>query len=357
MNYFGAQIGTAIGLVLAAIEIVVFVVLAIWMVISAGDQNTASVLTTEHANAPGFEGMAGVFGASVFAFLAFIGFEAAAPLAAETKNPRRNVPRAIIGSALIVGIFYLFTTYAVDVYFGPSKFADFLGYENGNGWITITKDLWGAGWIILLITILNSCLACANGGAMAGTRSIWAMAHHRVLPGVLARTHPRWRSPVVAMYVFFGLAALSSFTAAAVWGPVLAFFVLGQMLAVAVLPIYIAAALACPVYYYRYRRTETNVFLHIVIPVAAAVFLVPPVPRRRRNRGLRLHRTPHLAAEPGRARRHRLVRDRHRRCRLPPQAPPRGPRAPCPAKTQTWSWHPDVGGPIFRHGRPRCPRC
>jgi len=275
MNYFGARIGTQIGLALGAVEIVVFVVLAIWMIVSAGDQNTASVLTTQHANAPGFEGMSGVIGASVFAFLAFIGFEAAAPLAAETKNPRRNVPRAIVGSALIVGVFYLFTTYAVDVYFGSSRLADFLSYENGNGWIAITKDLWGAGWIILLITLLNSCLACANGGAMAGTRSIWAMADAGVIPKVLAKTHPRWQSPIAATYLFFGIAALITFTAAAVWGPVIAFFLFGTVLTVAVLPIYIAASLACPFYYLRYRRNELNVVLHVIIPLVAAVALVP----------------------------------------------------------------------------------
>lgn len=275
MNYFGAKIGTSIGLVLGAIEIVVFVVLAIWMIVSAGDQNSASVLTTKHATVPGFEGMSGVIAASVYAFLAFIGFEAAAPLAAETKDPRRNIPRAIIGSTLIVGVFYVFTTYAVDVYFGSSKFADFLSYENGNGWIAISRHLWGAGWIILLITLLNSCLACANSGAMAGTRSIWAMAHARTLPKGLSQTHPRWRSPITAIYAFFGFAAIITFGSSAAWGPVTAYLVLGQVLTVAVLPIYIVGALACTVYYYRFRRSEMNLLMHVVIPVVAAAALVP----------------------------------------------------------------------------------
>ncbi len=275
MNYFGVRIGTQIGLVLGVIEILVFVVLAIWMIGSAGNHNTASVFTIHAANARGFEGMSGVIGASVFAFLAFIGFEAAAPLAAETKNPRRNVPRAVVGSALIVGVFYVFTTYAVDVYFGSSRLADFLRYENGNGWIAVTRHLWGAGWIILLITLLNSCLACANGGAMAGTRSIWAMADSGVLPKVLAKTHPRWKSPITATYLFFGIAALFTFTAAAVWGPVIAFFFFGTVLTVAVLPIYIAASLACPLYYLRYRRSEMKLVLHVIIPLVAALALVP----------------------------------------------------------------------------------
>ena len=48
----------------------------------------------------------------VFAILAFIGFEASAPLGEEAKNPRRTVPRAVVGSALAIGIFYVLCSYA-----------------------------------------------------------------------------------------------------------------------------------------------------------------------------------------------------------------------------------------------------
>jgi hypothetical protein len=42
-----------------------------------------------------------------------------------------------------------------------------------------------------------------------------------------------------------------------------------------VLPIYFVTALACPVYYLRYRRTELNVFLHLIVPMSGAILLVP----------------------------------------------------------------------------------
>ena len=54
----------------------------------------------------------GVFKGMVFAILAFIGFEAAAPLGEEAKNPRRTVPRAVVGSAIAIGIFYVLCSYA-----------------------------------------------------------------------------------------------------------------------------------------------------------------------------------------------------------------------------------------------------
>ena len=54
----------------------------------------------------------GVFRGMVFAILAFIGFEAAAPLGEEAKHPRYTIPRAVIGSAFLIGLFYVLCSYA-----------------------------------------------------------------------------------------------------------------------------------------------------------------------------------------------------------------------------------------------------
>jgi amino acid transporter len=274
-NFFGVEFGARLGLLLGVFEIVVLVVMSVWMIFAAGHSNTVSVLTTQHATVPGFHGSAGVIAASVYGFLAFIGFEAAAPLAEETKNPRRNIPRAVVGSALFVGVFFVLTTYASTVYFGPDKMPDFLTYNDGNGWIGLAKTLWGAGWILLLITLLNSSLACANSAAMAATRSLWAMGRSGTLPKFFGHTHPRWRSPVNAVYVFFGLGTVLTFVGGYLWDPVTAYALFGTVLTIAVLPIYFVAALACPVYYLRYRRSELNVVLHVIVPVLGAAFLVP----------------------------------------------------------------------------------
>jgi hypothetical protein len=60
-----------------------------------------------------------------------------------------------------------------------------------------------------------------------------------------------------------------------VWDPVTAYSVFGTALTVCVLPIYFVTALACPVYYLRYRRSELNVFVHVIVPVLGAILLVP----------------------------------------------------------------------------------
>ena len=77
--------------------------------------NTAQVFTTHYSPT----GLTGVIGGSVFTLLAFGGFEGAAPLAEEARNPRRTIQRAVLLATLLIGLLYVFTTYAIDVAYGP----------------------------------------------------------------------------------------------------------------------------------------------------------------------------------------------------------------------------------------------
>ena len=274
-NYLGVEIGVRFGLILGLFEIAVLVVMSVWMIVAAGDANSLSLFTPQQATVPGFEGLGGVIAASVYGFLAFIGFEAAAPLAEETKNPRSTVPRAVVLSCLLIGVFYVLTAYASSVYFGPEKMAEFMTYNGGNAWIGLAKTLWGSGWILLLVVLLVSSFACMNSAALAATRSIWAMGRSGTLPKFLGDVHPRWRSPSKSIMVFFGLGTVLTLVGGYTWDPVTAYAVFGTVLTVCVLPIYFVTALACPVYYLRYRRSEFNVFLHLIVPVLGAVLLIP----------------------------------------------------------------------------------
>src|SRR5258708_37835800 len=57
----------------------------------------------------------------ILAVLSFIGFEAAATLGEETNNPHRNIPRAVFGSMVVVGIFYVVMAYVATVAYGIDK--------------------------------------------------------------------------------------------------------------------------------------------------------------------------------------------------------------------------------------------
>src|SRR5207245_10159904 len=115
--------------------VVVFLGLGITLIRAAGSSSTLSVFSPNVGHS---SGLGSVFAGMVYAVLAFIGFEAAAPLGEEAKNPRRTIPQAVVLSCVLIGLFYLVCYYAATVYFGPNQMADqkngFFGFNGGDPW-------------------------------------------------------------------------------------------------------------------------------------------------------------------------------------------------------------------------------
>src|SRR5712692_3179119 len=100
--YRGIRISTEAGVALGAFEIVVFLALGITLIIAAGSNNTLAVFNPNTGNS---SGLGSVFAGMVYTVLAFIGFEASAPLAEEARNPRRTIPQAVVLSCVLIGVF------------------------------------------------------------------------------------------------------------------------------------------------------------------------------------------------------------------------------------------------------------
>src|ERR1700729_3998904 len=66
----------------------------------------------------------GIVVGMVLAIFAFVGFESAGALGQEAKNPARSVPRAIIWSCAIIGVFYLIVAYTQVYGFGDAAFGN-----------------------------------------------------------------------------------------------------------------------------------------------------------------------------------------------------------------------------------------
>jgi amino acid transporter len=275
LGYLGIQISARTGTVLGLFEIGVFAALAIWL-IGEVDQNSFDVFTDTFANAEGFEGLKGVFAGSVYTVLAFIGFEAAAPLAEEARDPRRTIKRAVVGSAVLIGLFYVLTTFAAVNFFGPDRFAaEFSGSGGGNPWDGLARSVWGAGWVLVFFAIVNSAIANSNAGANAATRTWFAMGRIRLLPSMLAQVHPRWKSPHVAVTLQFLIGIGIPLWLGSQYDPLTAFGAVATAIVAVVVAIYIAVNAACIGYYWRFQRQEANIFLHGIFPILGIAAFVP----------------------------------------------------------------------------------
>ncbi len=275
LNYRGIKVSARAGTILGSFEIAVFLVLAIWLVVKAGSGNTGNVFSLHFANIKGYKGFGGIAAGSIYTILAFIGFEASAPLAEEARNPRRTIQVAVVASCLVIGLFYVFTTYAGDVFFGPTRYVAFGALGGGSPWIQLARDVWGLGWVVAFFAILNSTFANGNAGTLATTRTWFAMSRIGLLPSPLARVHPRWRSPYVGVLVQLAVTLAIGLPIGIHFGPTTAFVFLATILTGVMIAIYMVFNLSCMLFYLRQQRAEFNWLLHAVIPVLGILAFIP----------------------------------------------------------------------------------
>ena len=67
-------------------------------------------------------------------------------------------------ATLLIGLLYVFTTYAVDVAYGPKGFAAFATFTGTASWEGLARSLYGLFWFFVFLAIVNSTIANANAG-------------------------------------------------------------------------------------------------------------------------------------------------------------------------------------------------
>ncbi|WP_376793502.1 APC family permease [Thermogemmatispora sp.] len=271
LTYFGIKVSADVGVVLGCLEIGVFLLLAIWLVVTAGGNNTPATFNPASSAQSGFGGWQGVLLGMIFTVLAFAGYESSAPLAEETRNPRRTVPLAIVLAALLIGLFYVFCAYAAVVGWGPAKIASYV--SDPNPWGTMAQRVWGGFSIIVNLAILNSALANSNAGVNAVSRVLYAMGRVRALPGGLAHLN-RFASPDVAIIFTMVVGIVLTLALGLAFGTTTAFALIGTIIVLPIILVYLATCVAVPVFYLREHSEEFNVFRHILLPLVPAVILL-----------------------------------------------------------------------------------
>ena len=277
LTYFGIKISADVGVVLGAIEITVFVLLSLWLIVTAGSGNTAATFNpaSSSESGPVLGSWQGILHGMIFAFLAFIGFESSAPLAEEAINPRHTVPRAIVLAAVSIGIFYVFCSYAGVVGWGVNNLGTYT--SNPDPWGTMATRVWGEFAFIAIFAILNSALANSNAGVNAATRVLYAMGRSKTLPRPLAHINNRFRTPDIAIIFAMIVGVVLTLWPGFVYGPTTAFALLGTIITIPILVVYMAACLAVPFFYSREHRESFNVLRHIIVPLVPFIVLIFPI--------------------------------------------------------------------------------
>ncbi|GAC1353930.1 MAG: APC family permease [Ktedonobacteraceae bacterium] len=271
LTYAGIRVSADTNVVLGAVEITIFVVLALWLIITSGSHNTPAVFTPAFSLQGGFGGWQGIFFGMTFVFLAFAGFESSVTLAEESRNPRYNVPRAVLFSAILIGIFYVFCSYAGMIGWGVNAVAKTY-ITDPNAWDTLAKKVWGPFDLIVIFAILNSALANANSGVIAASRVLFAMGRTGTLPTTLAHTN-RFRAPDIAIILTMVIALIATLIPGLLYGTTTAFAFVGTVITIPIILVYIATCISVPFFYRREHPTEFNVLHHIILPIIPILVL------------------------------------------------------------------------------------
>jgi amino acid transporter len=144
-----------------------------------------------------------IFLGVVFGFLSFAGFEAAAALGGEASRPRRDIPRAIVGTVLVIGVFYVVISAVEVMGFGTSAhgLSQFVASPALLGTLGRTYVASWFGDLIIAGTVV-SAFGCSMACAVGASRLIYSFARDGLSPGhKLARLSPRFGTPAIAVAV------------------------------------------------------------------------------------------------------------------------------------------------------------
>ena len=272
----GLQFGVRVTIVLYLIEVTVLLVISLAVVLQGG---TGGLSSTPFSWPTGTEA-SNVFITFGLAVVAFGGFEASAPLAEETANPRRNVPIGLVGAVLISGILYVLGSYAVISAFGVSHVDDFASDPNPFATATVRFLHVSSGFAVpFLVAVFLVSLTSSYISANTQTaRVLFAGARGRLWPRALEATHPRFKTPWLAAIWFVApsivLGCVMQFFAPEDAGSVLP--TLG-IFGVVVMYLVTNLALAAQYFHLRAHGVHKNPVLWLVVPIIGVLVLLIPV--------------------------------------------------------------------------------
>jgi amino acid transporter len=137
----------------------------------------------------------------------YVGFDGISALAAETRDPTRNIPRVLVGTIVFFGGV---TTFSCFIQY-PVLAAHAAELGAGASPVAIFANVMGAHWLAVVVDVLLVPATVAGTVALynLGARIVATTAADGLLPLQLSRIHPRFGSPYVAVVALAIVGALA----------------------------------------------------------------------------------------------------------------------------------------------------
>ncbi|WP_374545698.1 APC family permease [Rhodoblastus sp.] len=267
------RMSSRIGLSLEAISVAIIFVVCLGVLYKFGFKADMKQIT--------MEGLApsAVPQAIVFGIFAFVGFESAATLAKETRDPGATIPRAINWTAISAGLFFVFTTYVITMGFdddvtklaaSSSPLADILSNESP----LLTAVVYFGASI--------SSFACALASLNAFGRLLFSLGRYQFVHQSMGMVHAEHKTPYVALGFGASLnfALCAAFVNAGAETDTFGWY--GTMASFGFIVVYLLCSICAPLYLNKTGEAKTRDVvlgaLGVVLMAGAVVGSVYPVP-------------------------------------------------------------------------------
>lgn len=288
LSLLQVDIGAKVLGVLMACEVLSLLLVAVVVLFQGGGPDGLSIGATfspAHIFAGGFGGSSGI--ALAFAFASYIGFEATAIYAEETKDPKRAVPRATYTAVALIAVLFALTSWAIVSGVGSAHAVDQvmrLSTVDGvpladpaNVLFSVASQYVG-GWLATLMSwlVLSSLFAGLLAFQNSAARYFFSMGRAAVLPRALERVNRRG-APVLGSVTTSVITFLVIVTFAVTGkDPILNLFDWFSGLAVlAIVVVEILVSLAVIVHFRRTPSVKTTVAPALaILGLALAAYLV-----------------------------------------------------------------------------------
>jgi amino acid transporter len=226
--------------------------------------------------------VAGAVGVGLFfAFWSWVGFEMAPNYGEESKDPKRNVPRALYISVIGLGIFYILTSWAPFAGYSSVAAAAKVAVKNPGDYYIGVADTIAGHWVgsLLSFLIITGSFACGMAFHNTTARYAYSLGREGLLPRQLGKTHPRWHSPhiasisqsVIAALIVIGFALFTGSNNPASQAYLQLYGLMAVMGVIVILAVQALVSISIVLYFRRHHEAEVHWWKTMIAPALAFI--------------------------------------------------------------------------------------
>lgn len=209
--YRGIKMATIFNTIAIFLPLLMLVISIVYMikVIAAGEpETTGTIFSMDALVNKELLDTDGLLGSCAFLCVLYVGFDAITTMGNETRNPDKNIPKAVLIVCLYAIIAFTLLAYLMNCawLYQPGKF------DNPDTALYEFYEYIGAGWMNIVFVPVNTivCIGSSITAIMAVTRILGNMGKHGYLPAkIFAYEHPKFHTPSRNVLIYGALSLVS----------------------------------------------------------------------------------------------------------------------------------------------------